>query len=187
MKNKHDKVRYEKRDQIEELIKSKKIDRNKFHEVSKLDWDKIIKRLHYTFYDHQKSQNTYMWKGSQQKDWCCQTNGRNDYGWTPYMWLRFRKDLIVADRIREDDWGEYIENIFNIVPEWDDKTFYYLITDGGWVYEGTLLTIVNILRDYPIDNEEFYLFPKDYSWVITHSDDAECMWRTVCGNFNLCE
>lgn len=182
MKNKHDKVRYELRNQIEDLIKSKNIDRNKFHEVSKLDWYEIIKKLHYTFYDYQKSQNTYMWKETQQKDWCCQNNGGNVYGWRPYMWTGFRKDLIVADIIREDEWNKYIDNIFSITSAWNDNTFYFLITDGGWVYEGTLRAIVKILYDYPINMMEFYLFPKDYSWVITHSDDAECMWRTMCKN-----
>lgn len=191
MENEQNKIRYEMRNKIENIIKFKNIDRNKFHEVSKLDWQGIIKKLYYSFCDYQTARDSYMWKEPLQKDWHAPYDRHNVYGWRPYMWTSFRKDLIIADRVYEGEWDEYIEKLFSIVPAWNDKTFYFLITDGGWVYEGTLPMIVNILFDYPIGMMEFYLFPKDYSWVITHSEDAECMWRTGCRsqsvNSDLCE
>ena len=47
------------------------------------------------------------------------------------MWTSFHKDLIIVDRVYEGEWDEYIEKLFSIVPAWNDKTFYFLITDGG--------------------------------------------------------
>ena len=95
------------------------------------------------------------------------------------MWLNIRKDLPVSNSIYEYEWEEYMKNIFDMIPLWNDRTFYYLLTDGGWLYEGTLPAIVQVLSDYPISMEEFYLFPKNYSWLITHSDDAGCMKKTI--------
>lgn len=39
---------------------------------------------------------------------------------------------------------------------------YYLIVDGGWVYEGELNEIKKVLLEYPVTMDDFYLFPKDY-------------------------
>ena len=46
--------RYEKRNEIENIIKENNIDRDIFREVGKLDYEKVIKRLYYTFCNYQK-------------------------------------------------------------------------------------------------------------------------------------
>lgn len=53
----------------------------------------------------------------------------------------------------------------------------FLIIDGGWVYEGTLAAIKTVLLDYPCYMEDFYLFPKDFGWIIMHCDDGASMCR----------
>lgn len=156
-----DKIRYEMRNEIENIIKQYNIDRTKFHEVAKNYYDKVIRKFYYTFCDYTK------YPSIEQRT--CFT----------YMWTRFRNDLKRTDIIRADwnNWREYIYKIDNLIPEKDLVALYYLIVDGGWVYEGELKEIKKVLLEYPVTMEDFYLFPKDYSWLINHCEDGECMCR----------
>ncbi len=45
------KIRYEMRNNTESIIKKFDIDRNKFHEAGKNDYETIIRRLYFTFCD----------------------------------------------------------------------------------------------------------------------------------------
>lgn len=150
--------RYEERNEIENIIKENNIDRDIFHEVGKSDYEKVIKRLYYSFCNYQKYPEIQL----------------------PYMWTRFRKGLKQTELIRTDwnNWDTYVDNIRYLIPE--DKNMavkYYLVVDGGWVYEGSLNGIIKVLYDYPVIMDDFYIFPKDYSWSLVHCDDGECMFK----------
>lgn len=95
------------------------------------------------------------------------------------MWTRFRKELNRTDSIRTNwrDWKNYISSIDDLVPERNLMAYYYLIVDDGWIYEGRLDEIKKVLFEYPMSMDDFYLFPKDYSWLINHCDDGACMYR----------
>ena len=153
-----EKIRYEMRNEIENIIKQFNIDRAKYHEAGKNHYDKVIRKLYYTFCDYTKYPSMEQ---------------------LTYMWTRFRNDLKRTDMIRadQDDWSEYIHKIDNLIPEKNLIALYYLIVDGGWVYEGELNEIKKVLLAYPITMDDFYLFTKDYSWLISHCEDGECMCR----------
>lgn len=153
------KIRYEMRNALENIVKEKQIDRTKFHEVAKNLYEKVIRKVYYTFCDYQKYPAVQV---------------------DTYMWTRFRKDLNSTDPIQADwnDWEGYIGKLDTLIPEKNNPmTLYYLVVDGGWVYEGTLTEIKKVLLEYPRSMEDFYLFPKDYSWLITHCEDGGCMCR----------
>lgn len=42
------------RDEIEEIIKTKNIDRSRFHEFDQHRYNEIIKKFYYTFFDYEK-------------------------------------------------------------------------------------------------------------------------------------
>lgn len=156
----NEKVRYEKRNEIEENIKKYNVDRSKFHEVAKNYYDKVIRKLYYTFCDYIKYPFI-------------------DFTGITYLWTRFRNDLKSTDIIRADqnNWREYIHKIDSLILPKDRMASYYLVLDGGWVYEGELDEIKKVLLEYPITMEDFYLFPKDYGWLIVHCEDGDCMCR----------
>ncbi|MBQ8569499.1 MAG: hypothetical protein IJ446_09825 [Oscillospiraceae bacterium] len=158
--NNSDDIRYEIRNDIEEIIKMNNIDRNKFHEADKLSYKKITDKLYYTFCDYNKYPTVQ----------------------TSYMWTRLRKDCkstIFAYRSAFSDEKEYFRTVAEeISDEYSDK-YLYLITDGGWVYEGVLGEMINVLCRIPPYIEEFYIFPKDNSWLIIHTDDGECMLKIM--------
>lgn len=152
-------IRYEMRDAIEDIVKSKDIDRSKFHEVSKFKYEKIIRKLYYSFFDYQKYKDIQM----------------------SYMWTRIRQDLSQTDIIYTDwkNWNKYIDKLNDMIADNNSLKMYYLLTDGGWVYEGRFSEIKIVLYEYPMNMDDFYIFPKDYSWLIIHCEDGECMCK-VC-------
>lgn len=154
---KDEEIRYQMRNEIEDIIKKCHIDRSKFHEVAKNYYDKVLCKLYYTFCDYIKYPSIQI----------------------TYMWTRFRNDLKSTNIIRADrnTWEEYICKMDNLIPEKDFITTYYFIVDGGWVYEGELDEIKKVLLEYPVTMDDFYFFPKDYRWLIYHCEDGDCMCR----------
>ncbi|MDE7323520.1 MAG: hypothetical protein K2N73_12540 [Lachnospiraceae bacterium] len=152
-------LRYELRDEIEDIIKEVNIDRTEFHETAKNMYEKVQRNVYYAFCDYKKYPAVQV---------------------DTYMWTRFRKDLKSTDLIitRWDDWDDYIGKLDTLIPgKKNPMAFYYLVVDGGWVYEGTLTAIKKVLLEYPCSMADFYLFPKDYSWLITHCEDGASMCR----------
>lgn len=151
------KVRYEMRNEIENIIKEYHIDRNKFHEVAKHKYEEVLRRLYYSFCDYQKYPAIQI----------------------AYLWTRFRNNLNSTELIPAawDDWEGYIAQLDTIVPDKNLEEWYYLVVDSGWVYEGILSEIKKVLLEYPAFMDDFYIFPKDYRWLICHCDDGGCMCR----------
>ncbi len=153
------KYRYEMRNEIEHIIKNQKIDRNLFHEVAKWDYERVIRKMYYSFCNDKKYPTVQV----------------------SYMWTRFRENLKSTELICTDwtDWNFYISQIEELLPKKKRSFFYYLLVDGGWVYEGTLENIQRVLKEYPICMDDFYIMPKikEISWMIVHCEDGACMYR----------
>ncbi|MDE7326019.1 MAG: hypothetical protein K2N63_07075 [Lachnospiraceae bacterium] len=152
-----EKVRYEMRDAMEQIIKEYGIDRMKFHEVAKNRYDQVLRRLYYSFCNYKKYPVMQL----------------------AYLWTRFREDLKRTELIitNWEDWDIYIDRMDELLLERKPDTFYYLVVDGGWVYEGSLEEMKKVLKEYPASMEDFYIFPKDFLWLICHCDDGACMCR----------
>lgn len=148
---------YKERNEIEKIIKEKCIDRNSFYEVAKAGYKQIIHRLYYTFCDYHNFPTIQI----------------------KYMWIRLRGKLEQSELIPANgkDWNTYIDSIDHLIPEKASCVCYYLIVDGGWVYQGSIKEIKKILYEYPQWMEDFYLFPMDYRWLIIHCEDGACMCR----------
>ncbi len=72
-------VKYWIRAEIEEIIKEKSIDRKRFYEYSKTNYQKIINRFYYTFVDYKKYPKVEL----------------------SYCWLHFRQELKEIDCVSE--------------------------------------------------------------------------------------
>ncbi|MBQ3566338.1 MAG: hypothetical protein IJA12_04085 [Oscillospiraceae bacterium] len=152
--NESKKCCYAMRDEIEQIIKDENIDRKYFYEVSKLKYEQIIRKFYFTFCDYKKYPIIDL----------------------SYLWLRFRKELEFSEKIYfYKDFKEFIEKISVLVPDNDDDRFYYLILDYGWVYEGKLKEIQNVLYCTSVLLEDFYIVSKKFDWFIGHSDDGQSL------------
>ncbi|MBR1528306.1 MAG: hypothetical protein IJ642_03250 [Oscillospiraceae bacterium] len=148
-------VRYWIRDEIEEIIKEEKIDRKKFHEYSKFNYDKIIRKFYYTFCDYQN--------------------------FTPsvipltHNHMHIRKDLHsigIAGVLQTCNWTEYLHKIRTEIPESAGKCF--LILSEGWVYEGCPEEIFQVLNETDGWLDDFIILSNRFDWFIIHDDIAEC-------------
>lgn len=134
--------RYELRNEAEQSIKDLNIDRANFHEVGKLDYERMIKRFYYTFIDYEHYPQIHL----------------------SYLRLHFRKDLTYSklsqNGIVPNDRTEFIGKIDEIIPKENRPAEYYYINDSGRVYEGKLPGIMCVLEDCSNMVEDFYILPK---------------------------
>lgn len=146
-------LRYEMRNEIEQIIKDENIDRNYFKEASKFEYEKIIRRFYYTFCDYKK----------------CPDINLN------YCWLNIRNDIKKSSLLCCGDWDESILNIDKLIPETSD--FYYFILDYGWVYEGRLKEIKNVIINTSGRLEDFFILPKKnkFNWAVCYCEDGDCI------------
>lgn len=154
--------RYEVRDEAEQSIKDLNIDRANFHEVGKLDYERVIKQFYYTFIDYEHYPDIHL----------------------HYLWLHFREDLKYSGYIRylgngtdTGSWGRFIYGIDDIIPKENRPDEFYYINDSGWVYEGKLPEIMRVLEDCSGLVEDFYILPKreKFDWVLFYCGDGDCM------------
>lgn len=154
--------RYEVRDEAEQSIKDLNIDRANFHEVGKLDYERIIKQFYYTFIDYEHHPDIHL----------------------HYLWLHFRGDLKQSELVRylgngvdARGWINFVRKIDEIIPRENRPDEFYYINDSGWVYEGRLPEIIRILEDISGLVEDFYILPKreKFDWVLCYCGDGDCM------------
>lgn len=140
------------RDDIEQIIKKKNIDRNFFHEYSKIDFNKIIRKFYYTFSDIKnfpvKSEISLL-----------------------YNSMHFRSDLKqehIDCFLRTDDWCTYMKSIKDMIPNKEQKLF--LILCEGWVvYEGRCNEIFEVLNEVTYI-KDFYIVSSRFDWFVAVSD-----------------
>lgn len=151
--------RYDLRNEAEQSIKDLNIDRANFHEVGKLDYERIIKRFYYTFIDYEHYPQIHL----------------------SYLWLHFREDLTYSGHLQNgfgvNNWVEFIGKIDEIIPRENRPAEFYYINDSGWVYEGKLPEIMRVLEDCSNLVEDFYILPKreKFDWVLCYCGDGDSM------------
>lgn len=139
--------------QIENIIKSCGIDRTRFHEYSKTGYPQVIARFLYTFTDFQK-------------------DARTDPVCLEYCFLRFRKEW--EKLVIPYDWVDMIGRTREYVSgKTDGKVF--LILSHGWVYEGFIDEIMQVLGETDNHLSDFYIMSPKYDWLAAYCDDGDAM------------
>ena len=102
-------VKYWIRAEIEEIIKEKSIDRKRFYEYSKTNYQKIINRFYYAFVDYKKYPKVEL----------------------SYCWLHFRQELKEIDCVSETiGWEGMLAKIKERLSyDWNKKV-YLILSDG---------------------------------------------------------
>lgn len=145
--------RYWIRDEIEEIVKEENVDRSRFHEASKLEYESIIRKFYYSFCDYENHPKVHL----------------------EYVWLHFHERLKHSEPFRCGDWCEYIGGIETLIPEEQRSRQFYLIQSDGWVYEGYVKEIMTVLSEVDGLIDDFYVVSKHFDWFIAHTDDGDCM------------
>ncbi len=119
-------VKYWIRTEIEEIIKEKSVDRERFYEYLKTNYQKIINKFYYAFMDYKKYPKVEL----------------------SYCWLYFRQELKEIDCVSETI---------------------------GWVYEGYIDTITDVLNEVDGLLEDFYIVTLQFDKFAAYTDDGQCL------------
>ena len=149
------------RDEIEELIKVRNINRANFYEASKFKYEQILRKIYYAFYN------------TEQKEMCMRLENQNFHS-------RFatRGETYTYRGTTGDDWEQYVDSLKHILPNPEQKIYIgFPETKHVWLYEGELSETIELL-DYgsPIgEYGDFFLAAKDMQWFLYYFDDGEVM------------
>lgn len=155
-------LRYDVRDETEQSIKDLNIDRANFREVPKNEWESVVKRFYYTFIDYERFP-------------------LKSFDSLGYLWLKFREGLHYTGHIQNGVntkvWKEFVGKIDVLIPKENRPREYYYINDCGWVYEGRLHEIIQVIGDCTARIEDFYILPKRerFDWVVCYCGDGDSM------------
>ena len=146
-------VKYWIRTEIEEIVKEKSVDRKRFCEYSKTKYQKIINRFYYAFVDYKKYPKVEL----------------------NYCWLHFRQELKEIDCVSETiGWGYMLAKLKERLSyDWNKKI--YLILSDGWVYEGYIDNIIDVLNEVDGLLEDFYIVTPQFDKFAAYSDDGQCL------------
>lgn len=157
-KRKNMPIRYQVRDEIEEIIKEKNIDRKRFYEFSKSRYSEIIDKFYYSFFEYKDRRKPASDELS-------------------YLWLRFQKQLNHSKSVYLDwSYEDFIDSINQVMPDFDESKMYYLILCHGWVYEGYISEIISILVETDRWIDDFYIVSKKFDWLICYCEDGDCLF-----------
>lgn len=144
-------LHYWSRVEIEEIVKEKQIDRERFYEYSKSKYNQIVRKFYYSFMDYKNYPKVHL----------------------HYAWLHLRNELKVL-------YNEYIHSDFEkslykikekLSYNWNNKLF--LILSDGWVYEGFIDEILSVLAETDGIIDEFYIVTPEYDKLVVYSDDSD--------------
>lgn len=146
-------VKYWIRAEIEEIIKEKPIDRKLFYEYSKTKYRNIINRFYYAFVDYEKYPKIEL----------------------SYCWLHFRQELKEIGCVSEAvGWECMLAKIKESMSyDWNKKL--YFILSEGWVYEGYIDNIIDVLNEVDGWLEDFYIVTPQFDKFAAYSDDGQCL------------
>lgn len=146
-------VRYWSRIEIEEIVKEKNIDRNRFYEYSKNKYQQVINNFYYSFADYKNHSKIEL----------------------NYLWLHLRKELKkLYCEYAGSDWKTSLCKIKELlVYNWNRKL--YLILSDGWVYEGYIDEILSVLTETDGLIEDFYIVTPEYNKFAMYCDDGDCI------------
>ncbi|MDE5834255.1 MAG: hypothetical protein K2H26_01895, partial [Ruminococcus sp.] len=69
-----------------------------------------------------------------------------------------------------------IDSIKSLVPEYSDNMECFCILAEGWVYEGKISAILNVIPEVFMVTD-YYIISKKFDWVVVNCDDGECLYR----------
>lgn len=143
-------VKYWIRTEIEEIIKEKLVDRKLFYEYSKTEYQKVINGFYYAFVDYEKYPEVEL----------------------SYCWLHFREELNEIDFVSETiGWKCMLAKIKEVLSyDWNKKI--YLILSQGWVYEGYIDSIIDVLNEVDGLLEDFYIVTPQFDKLAAYCDDG---------------
>lgn len=146
-------IKYWIRTEIEEIVKEKSIDRKLFYEYSKAKYPKVINEFYYAFVDYEKYPKVEL----------------------SYCWLHFRKELKETDCISEAiGWRRMLSKIKECLSyDWNKKI--YFILSQGWVYEGYINTIIDVLDEVDGLLEDFYIVTPQFDRFAAYCEDGQCL------------
>lgn len=146
-------LKYWIRTEIEEIIKEKSVDRKLFYEYPKMKYKNIINRFYYAFIDYEKYPKVEL----------------------NYCWLHFREELNQIGSVIEDiGWECMLARIKELLPyDWNKKI--YLILSQGWVYEGYIDNIIDVLNEVDGLLEDFYIVTPQFDKFAAYCDDGGCL------------
>ncbi len=146
-------AKYGIRDEIKETVKEKSIDRKLFHEYPKTKYQKVINEFYYAFVNHEKYPRVGL----------------------DYCWVKFREDLSETDCISEDiGWECMLAKIKERLSyDWSKKV--YLILSQGWVYEGYIDSMIDVLEEIQGVLDDFYIVTPQFDEFAAYCDDGECI------------
>lgn len=138
------------RSEIEKIIKEEKVDRSRFCEFSKFQYENILKKFYYAFSDYTH--------------------------FTPATLSLNRKRLHIRGNLKSfsltgvyaaKSWTEYLKILKSALPlKKNEKLF--LILSTGWVYEGYANEIVQVLSKVDIWIQDFFIVSPKFDWFIAH-------------------
>lgn len=138
------------RDEIEKIVKEEKIDRNRFGEFSKFQYEDIIRKFYYSFSDYKHFA----------PDAICLNRKR----------LHIRNDIrsyAAAGVYNTKSWDEYIKKLrLESVLNSDEK--YFLILSAGWVYQGYADEIFHVLSKVDSWIQDFFIISARFDWFIAY-------------------
>lgn len=147
---KNNPLKYWIRDEIEEIIKEN-IDRKRFGEYSKFKYEDVIKQFYYTYMNYERYPKIEL----------------------SYCWLHFRDSIQKEDNIYVDgDWKRFLHRVGELLEEKED-TKLYMILSQGWVYEGYIKEILDVLGETDSLLEDFYIVSLVFDWMIAYCEDGE--------------
>lgn len=150
-KSKNKPLKYWIRDEIEEIIKEENIDRKRFGEYSKFKYEDVIKQFYYTYMNYERYPKIEL----------------------SYCWLHFRDSIQKEDNIYVDgDWKQFLHRVGELLEEKEDTNL-YMILSQGWVYEGYIKEILDVLGETNSLLEDFYIVSPVFDWMIAYCEDGE--------------
>lgn len=141
------------RDEIENIVKERSIDRSRFCEFPKQKYEEITEKFYLTFCDRKNFTPSVI---------SFEREG-----------LHFRSNLesvCIAGVLQSKNWSDYLNSIKSEVSD-SGKLFLILF---GWVYEGYAEEIINVLCEAEEWADFFYILSPKFDWFIVHDYIDEC-------------
>ena len=144
-------VRYWSRIEIEDIVKEYGVDRSRFYEYSKIDYQKVLNKFYYSFADYTEFPTVHF----------------------NYLWLNLRKDLKEVFFQYDNDWLSLLDNIKQYFINRNIKKLFLILSDG-WVYEGYIDEIITVLSEIDGVIEDFYIVTPKFDSFAVYCSDGDC-------------
>ena len=146
-------VRYWSRIEIEEIVKEYGVDRNRFYEYSKTEYQKVLNKFYYSFADYENYPTIHF----------------------NYLWLNLRSNLKKVFFQYDNDWLNLLDNIKQyFIRRNIQKQKLFLILSDGWVYEGYIDEIITVLSEIDGVIKDFYIVPPNFDSFAVYCSDGQC-------------